>query len=556
MKKPSFLFLFFLWSITLIGHGNMYSQSPNDSLKYYYNIITSLENGNQMNQAFRFFENLIENQIKKGETVPAVQNLRRVAIGQYELGFLYESEATALRALQLLEPLETNATIQEAKSGLLNHMGIVYRQLKAYDTSLSYYQKALEYALEPSDSIPTMNNMLYVYIDQEKYPLALRNAELILEKRFKQSDSLGIARALDNLGFVQSKLKLPLALDNLKRALLIRQSKHDLSGIYASYHHLSEHFQRMDSDQEALHYAEQAYILADSIQSAAYLEDALSQLLDLSKDPKVVAYKKLTDSISSAKQARENKYAMVKYNVEKEREKTQAAELRNEREKTYKTIFISAFILAVMAGLFGIYRKNQQRKREIVQAAQRTEARISKSIHDNLANDVSGVITFVERKVLITNSLKEQLLCFLDDIYVRARDISIANAGIDVTDFRSTLTNLISQYHPKGMQIVTSPYSNINWNAIPEYKKVAVYKCLQELLVNTKKHSKATLISIVFKNKGRKNEIFYSDNGIGFEPRGKSYGGLHNVETRMKEIGGSFSFNPNNGKGVKGTLLF
>ena len=555
MKKPSFLFLFFLWGMALIGQGHMYSQNSNDSLKYYHHIITTLENGNQLNRAFRFFENLIESQIKNGETIPAVQNLRRVAIGQYELGFLYESEATALRALQLLEPLETNETIQEAKSGLFNHMGIVYRQLKAYDKSLSYYQKALEYALDQSDSIPTMNNMFYVYIDQGKYPMALKNAELILEKRLKKGDSLGIARALDNLGYVQSNLKMPLALDNLQRALLIRQSKHDLSGMYATYHHLSEHFQRMDSDQEALHYAEQAYILADSIQSTAYMEDALSLLLDLSKDPKVVAYKKLTDSISSAKQARENKYAMFKYNVEKEREKTQAAELRNEREKTYKTIFISAFILAVMAGLFGIYRKNQQRKREIVLAAQRAEARISKSIHDNLANDISGVITFVERKVLISNSLKEQLLCFLDNIYFRARDISVANAGIDVTDFPTTLKNLISQYHPKGMQVVTSPYDNINWNAISEHKKVAVYKCLQELLVNTKKHSNATLISIAFKNKGKKNEIVYSDNGIGFEPGKKSYGGLVNVETRMNEIGGSFSFESNKDKGFKATLL-
>ena len=161
----------------------------------------------------------------------------------------------------------------------------------------------------------------------------------------------------------------------------------------------------------------------------------------------------------------------------------------------------------------------------------------------------------MERKVLISNSLKEQLLCFLDNIYFRARDISVANAGIDVTDFPTTLKNLISQYHPKGMQVVTSPYDNINWNAISEHKKVAVYKCLQELLVNTKKHSNATLISIAFKNKGKKNEIVYSDNGIGFEPGKKSYGGLVNVETRMNEIGGSFSFESNKDKGFKATLL-
>ena len=534
----------------------MYSQNQKDSLPYYYNIITSLEKSDQLDRAFRFFETLIDNQVKNRETIPAVQNLRRVAIGQFELGFLYESEATALRALLLLEPLETSPAVQEAKSGLLNHMGIVYRQLNAYDKSLSYYQEALTYALDYSDSIPIMNNILYVLMDQEKYSLALRNAELILNKRLQRKDSIGIARALDNLGFVQSKLKIPSALENMKTSLSMRQSHHNLSGTYASYQHLSEHFQSIGFDKQAIYYAEEAYKIANTINSAAYLEDALSRLLDLSENTRVVAYKKLTDSISSAKQVRENKYAMVKYNVEKEREKRLAAELINERDKTYKVLFIAAFVLAVMIGFFGVYRKNQQRKREVVLAAQRTEDRISRTIHDDLANDVSGVITFVESKILISDGLKEQLLSFLDDIYVRARNISVANAGMDVTDFDATLKNLISQYHPKGMHVVTSPYSNIDWSVISEHKKVAVYKCLQELLVNTKKHSQATNISIVFKKKGKKREIVYSDNGQGFEMDKKVYRGLHNVETRMNEIGGSFSFKANKGKGFKASLLF
>lgn len=247
---------------------------------------------------------------------------------------------------------------------------------------------------------------------------------------------------------------------------------------------------------------------------------------------------------------------MVKYNVEKERQKAQAAELQNERDKTYKTIFISAFILAIVGGIFVVYRKNQQRKRELVQTTQKTEARISKRVHDDLANDVSGVMTFVENKLNIPVKMKERLLYFLNDIYVRARDISVANAGVNVSDFPSALKSLIAQYHPKGVNIVTSPYSNISWDKIPEHKKIQLYKCLQELLVNTKKHSKATMISIAFNGKGRKNTIVYSDNGIGFDTDKILLGGMKNVETRMSEIGGSFSFESNKGKGFKGNLLF
>ena len=64
------------------------------------------------------------------------------------------------------------------------------------------------------------------------------------------------------------------------------------------------------------------------------------------------------------------------------------------------------------------------------------------------------------------------------------------------------------------------------------------------------------MISIAFKGKKGKNEIVYSDNGIGFEVDDIVLGGLKHVETRMKEIDGNFSFESNEGKGFKASLLF
>ena len=556
MNKPSFFFLFFIYGLLGSQLYLAYSQDSIDSLRYYHSIILKPETSSELNSAFLFFERGIQKQLSKGDTISAVQNLRRVAIGQYELGFLYESEATAVQALKLLENQKVDAISREAKSGLLNHLGIVYRRLKLYDKALTYYKIALESAVDATDSISTINNISNVYLDKNKYELALSNVSLVLKKRLLQNDSIGIARALDNLGFVQSKLNMSEALNNMEYALKIRQRNYDLFGQYSSYHHLSKYYLKQGDRKKAVEHADLAYDIAKHLNSSTYIENALSLLLDFSEDPKVIAYRKLTDSISSAKQVQENKYAMVKYNVEKERQKAQAAEIQNEREKTYKIIFISAFILAIMVGTFVVYRKNQQRKRELVQTAQKTEARISKRVHDDLANDVSGVMTFVEHKLNIPVKTKERLLYFLNDIYVRSRDISVANAGVNVSDFPTALKNLIAQYHPKGVNIVTSPYSNIGWDKVPEHKKIQLYKCLQELLVNTKKHSRATLISIAFNEKGRKNSIVYSDNGIGFDTDKILMGGMKNVETRMTEIGGSFSFESNIGKGFKGILLF
>lgn len=556
MNKPSFFFLFFVYGLMGSIFCIAQTQNPNDSLRYYHNVIIKPESSADLNSAFLFFEREIQKQLSKGDIIAAIQNLRRVAIGQYELGFLYESEVTAVQALKLLEDQKEDAVSREAKSGILNHLGIVYRRLKLYDKALSYYKMALESAVDASDSIPTIDNISNVYLDQNSFELALSNVSLVFEKRLLQKDSIGIARAQDNLGFVQSKLNISEALNNMESALDIRKRNKDLSGQYSSHHHLSEYFLSQGNRQKALEHADYAYDVAQKLNSASYMENALSLLLDLSDDPKVIAYRKLTDSISTAKQLQENKYAMVKYNVEKERQKAQAAEIQNEREKVYKIIFISAFILALLIGLFTVYRMNQQRKKELVQTTQKTEARISKRVHDDLANDVSGVMTFVENKLDLPVNMKERLLYFLNDIYVRARDISVVNAGVNVSDFPAAFKNLISQYHPKGVNIVTSAYTNISWDKVDEYKKIQLYKCLQELLVNTKKHSKATLITIAFNGKGKKNSIVYSDNGIGFDVDKILMGGMKNVETRMTEIGGSFSFESNIGKGFKGILLF
>ncbi|WP_435623155.1 ATP-binding protein [Flagellimonas sp.] len=556
MNKPNFLFLFFVFSLFESISYKGFSQESVDSLRYYHNVVMKPNNSKDLNSAFLFFDRKINEQLLVGDTIGAVQNLRRVAIGQFELGFLYESEYSAVRALKMLEEQKDNPVITEAKSGIFNHLGIVYRHLKLYEKALSYYESALELANDSSDSIPALNNISYLHLDQENYSLAFEISTAILEKCLMSSDSLGIARALDNLGYVQSKLNMSEALDNMQKAMNIRLEANDLSGLYSSNRHLSNYFSSRDNQQKAIEHAEEAYDLAKQLNSASYLENALSLLLDLSNDSKVIAYRKLSDSISSAKQIQENKYAVIKYNVEKERQKTQMAKLQNEREKRYKIIFLSAFLLALGSAVFIVYLKNQQRKTELVKTAQRTEARISKRVHDDLANDVSGVMTFVENKLITSTSVKDKILNFLNDIYLKARDISMANIAVDVTDFPRTLKNLIAQYHPKGVDVITSPYSNINWDATPEHKKIQLYKCLQELLVNSKKYSKATTISIAFKGKKGKKEIVYSDNGIGFKVDDIVLGGLKHVETRMKEIDGNFSFESNEGKGFKASLIF
>ena len=88
------------------------------------------------------------------------------------------------------------------------------------------------------------------------------------------------------------------------------------------------------------------------------------------------------------------------------------------------------------------YYLTSKANREKIEAEYNSETRISKKIHDELANDVFHVIAYAESQSLSAESTKENLLQKLDDIYGRVRGISRENNKIDTgTDFIKSLNN-------------------------------------------------------------------------------------------------------------------
>jgi signal transduction histidine kinase len=64
-------------------------------------------------------------------------------------------------------------------------------------------------------------------------------------------------------------------------------------------------------------------------------------------------------------------------------------------------------------------------------------------------------------------------------------------------------------------------------------------------MINMKKHSYANNVVIRFEQPGNQISIQYTDDGVGF-PRGQSFGnGLTNTGTRIQNINGKITFDPN-----------
>lgn len=219
-------------------------------------------------------------------------------------------------------------------------------------------------------------------------------------------------------------------------------------------------------------------------------------------------------------------------------------------------LFSILLLVLISAVVLYSYLKNKS-KREQQAAIYESETRIAKKLHDELANDVYQTIAFAETQDLQNPIQKETLLDNLDKIYTRTRNISRENSAIGTGDsYEMALKEMLSGFSSSRVQVILKDISTIPWEKIAEEQKIALYRVLQELLVNMKKHSQGSFVLVRFELNTKALLVHYSDNGIGISNPIPSKNGLQNVENRIQAIGGSIIFDTSSSKGLKIKLTF
>lgn len=547
--KINLSFLFLYVGLFLVFPLNMVAQSKVDSLNYYYNLALHPKDETSLAAAYTFFTKHKQACLAKKYPEGAIHDLGLLSIIQKESGYYHDSETSSIEALDLLKTLKDSDYKRASQLTLYNQLGRTSRALMEYDRALRYYDQAEALAETPEHLNIIRYNRALIYLDQGKAEKALPEFKKAYEVSLQIGDPNEVARCLDNMGYAQSHLDHPEALQNLQKALEMRLELEDLDGTYASYKHLSQHYTRQNDPQAAHDYLLKANEVAHRLNSDSFKLDALSALVDLTPDSLVQEYKLLSDQKRRDNLLAENKYTSKKYDYTQKELEAQRSELETERTQML-------VLLVVVLSVFTIWVLRFRHKRANIQKVFDTETRISKKIHDELANDVSDLMGFVQHDLQTSEPQKTQLLNVLEDVYIRTRDISTETASIDFDNFPESLKHLLIQHQTANVKVLINDVNTIDWTRIHRHKKLAVYRCLQELMVNMKKHSQARLVSIVFKKHAGSHEIRYTDDGKGFNLAKINVRGLTNAESRMKEIGGSFTFETSEGHGVKATLIF
>ena len=455
------------------------------------------------------------------------------------------SEATTTKAIKLFDksipiPYQTNA---------YTSIGLNYLHLANYEDANKMFEKAIQITDDSLTIYIAKNNIAYAYIKQKAYQKAVQLLSEIETKKGLQESPLDYARVLDNKGIALFHLNNNTALSYLEKAKAIREANNDDSQVVSSYMHLAEYYQKENDLETTTKWAEKAYQSA----TKAFIPDDRLEALNLLftatsnndlKNQYHETYIRINDSLQKARQQAKNQFAKIKYDAEKAETQKQTYQLRMYGSVALLILSFAVFVL--------LYRLTLQRnKRKVLETQYSTETKIAKRLHDELANDVHNTIAFAETQNLENHQNKEILLENLDTIYQRARNISNENKQINIGEtFVEQLKHMIHSYGSDTINVILNTAA-LHEIQLKDEVKIALYRVLQELMVNMKKHSECSLVVIAFKNNPTTLEITYSDNGKGIQNQLHTKNGLQNVENRIFSINGTITFDTEPNKGFK-----
>ena len=521
-----------------------------------------VDNG-KPDSSFFFFDRARQVFLDNGDSLGVAKCLVNMAITQKDQGDFYGAQETALQALDFMN--KNNLKHHIYLSTNYNNLGAATVNLNDLENAISFYNLAIRYSDDSINTVTYKNNLALCYQKLEKFEKAIAIYNEIANVDFVKSSPVEYARVLSNLARTKWLQNSNYnALPELHQALKIRQQENDLWGQNASLSHLSD-FYVATNQKKSLNYAESMYEIASRLKSSANKLQALEKLIKLAPSDRTKRYfqeyQQLNDSIQQARSAAKNQFALIRYEVEKNK----ADNLRLEKENTEKqnrlvrqraitgaSIFL--LLLAVGGGTLWYKRRKQRLELEAQNRVKETQLHLSKKIHDVVANGIYRVMSEIEHGDEVD---RDGVLDKLENMYHQSRDIShdVEQQTITEIPYNEQLASLLKSFAADHRRVLIAGNDAEQWDDISKRIKDEVKHVLQELMVNMKKHSKAEQVVVRFEKSDQKLNIFYKDNGVGI-PEEKSKGkGLANTVSRIESLGGKITFVNEPGKGLNITTV-
>jgi signal transduction histidine kinase len=236
-------------------------------------------------------------------------------------------------------------------------------------------------------------------------------------------------------------------------------------------------------------------------------------------------------------------------------------------ESNDTVVFIIAFTLLVIlsvlfVGIIYVYQKRMHLKQiesfnAILEAHESEQERIAKDLHDQ----INPTLSIIKAQIECINTEKP------DETDIQIKSDVIEQLQHAINDVRNIAHNLIpSSFNQDGFiksveyyilrikeyNKINTVFSTSEWNTkIGKNNEITIYRIIQELFQNTIKHAHASLAELKINCDEKSVNIYYFDNGIGFDTNTIKKGiGLNNIESRVNLFGGNTTIYSNKNEGV------
>lgn len=495
------------------------------------------------------------------------------ALLNYYINDYLGSQASCIKALKIAKRL--HYVLYEYDCYMYLQLNL--SELHDYKSAIEYCNKSIVLVqnnpsiLKPQDLAFSLKAIGNNYFKWGKIKEAIKYYELaLLKKNLAVRYQTFYCNLLDNYcqvllktGNIKNVENLLFLTSKIRDSLNINQCK-NYNRLY-----ISQYYQYTNQLENAKFFAQEAYRLSKSYRNAG---DILLSLKQLTKVDTINALKysqeyiRISDSMQQLERVTRNKFAKIAYETE---------EITTEKDKAVKQkwIFLSIAILLLLIGILlfiiihqrtkqkemrllqdqqkaneEIYQLIQNQQTKIDEGRQIEKKRIAQDLHDGIMNRLASTrlnLHIIAEKPSL-ESLKKSLP-FIDgiqDIEKEIRNIAHdlnSNAFANKTSFIAVVESFIEEQK----RISSSKYHleidmSINWEQIEGFKKIHLFRILQEAIQNIEKHAKAknVIVSILKTENQLLIEIFDDGNGFSLKRRKKGIG-LQNIFSRAKCCNGT-----------------
>ena len=548
-----------------------------DSAQFYFEKALQLSRENQWpDQEEKSLNNLGMNNLNSGKF--------SVALDHFSAGY---------------ELVKTNQPENFVGMGkYLSNIGLVYQELKQFNSAIDYHKQALELREKYSnanDQAISNANLGVCYIGNGNVQQAVTHYTKAIELA-KAANNMRMYYSLhDNLGNLYLDRKdyaraLPLLLTSLSAPeQLGKNPKSDLSALS----NLTNIYVQLNQPQQALVYAKKGLAILDEhpeLESyAPTLFKSSAQAHYLMKDPQsgqklFDRYDAVRDSVFSQQNANAIADLQVKYETEKKEQQIalQQAQLEEQQAINQRNLFlaISLLLLLIFSVILTVFIVNRnKRKAQLMHqnqqllvkqtqinaalASQEAERkRVARDLHDGFGQLISALRLHLdqldqEKDYEVRDRIFEKTEHVIEEMHTELRNIAfnLMPAILIQSGLPAALKELAARLSATGNLQVTASDFGVT-ERLNELQEINLYRITQEWINNILKYNSPTKIDIQLVQHEHSLTYTIEDDGKGFDRDAleKSNGnGWRNIQTRLNLISGKLDLDTQ--PGVRGSTL-